>query len=83
MVLAVVEGFKGSICFLLLPPLPPSAAVQWALILPAMGSGNCIIGLKAETVSEVQLLVKDHPPLRTSSAAAAATTKTQGLVGVS
>lgn len=54
----------------------PTSAVQWALILQAMGSGNCITGLKAETVSGVWLVVKDLPRLGTSSATA---TKPRGL----
>lgn len=48
----------------------PTSAVQWALILQAIGSGICITGLKAETVSEVRLVVKYHPRLGTSSATA-------------
>lgn len=46
------------------------STVQWVLILKPMGSCNCITGLKAETVSEVQLVVKVHPQLGTSLAAA-------------
>lgn len=47
-----------------------TSAVQQALIPQAMGSGNCITGLKAETVPEVRLVVKYHPRLGTSSATA-------------
>lgn len=36
-------------------------AVRLALIPKAMGSGNYITELKAETVPEVQTLVKYHP----------------------
>lgn len=56
------EEFKCSFSFQLLP--------QQALIPQAMGSGNCITGLKAETVPEVRLVVKYHPRLGTSSATA-------------